>query len=116
MGKDEFDLVEMAESCGFPSFDEYCKNVEKYTGRADAALAEVDRGSTQLNRTVQKHIYEIEGFKCKTLEEVERVAESMGIKLRELDYRPQVQTNTSGGVDIKVNFVSKAERDKRNKW
>jgi hypothetical protein len=116
MGRDEVDLAKMAESVGFPTFDEYCKNPEKYLGRDDAALAEVENGSTQLNRTVQRHIYEIEGYKCRNLEEVERIATSMGIKLKELDYRPQVQTNTSGGVDIKVTFVSKELREKRKDW
>lgn len=116
MAQNDFDLEDIAKFSGFPSFDEYRKNPEKYIGRADASLQEVDRGSTQLDRTVKRHIYEIEGYKCKTLEEVEKVAASMGINLKELDYRPSVQPNTSGGFDIKVRFLSKAERDKRKLW
>ena len=112
----EFEINELAKSVGFPTFDEYRKNPEKYTGRADASLAEVDRGSTNLNRLVRKHIYEIEGYKCNSLEEVEKVAASIGIDLRELDYRPQVQPNTSGKFDIKVTFVSKNDREKRKLW
>lgn len=116
MAKHDIYLDDLAKSVGFPTFDEFRKNPEKYMGREDASLAEVERGSTNLNRTVSKHIYEIEGYKCRSLEEVEKVAKSMGINLKELDYRPQVQPNTSGKFDIKVKFVSKTEREKRKLW
>ena len=110
------DLSDFGESVGMPSFDEYCKNQEKWLGRDDDSLAEVERGSIQLDRCVKRHIYEIEGYRCKSLEEVERVAKSMGINLRELDYRPEIQPNTSGKFDIKVKFVSKGDREKRKLW
>jgi len=110
------DVMEDPHSFGMPSFDEFVKNPETLLGREDERLQEVDRGSTNLNKVVRRHIYEIEGYRCKSLEEVERVAKSMGINLKEMDYQPQVQPNTSGKFDIKVKFVSKAQRTKREKW
>lgn len=101
---------------GLPTFEEFSKNSEKYIGRDDDALSQVDAGSKQLDRHVQRHVYEIEGYRCKSLEEVERIATAQGIPLRELDYRPQVQPTGAGKCDILVRFVSRSQRDERAKW
>lgn len=109
------DVTKQLNACGFPTFDEFVKNPEILLGREDDRLTEVDKGSTNLNRVAKKYIYEIEGHKCKTLHEVERVAKNMGINMKELDYRPVVHPNTSGSYDLKVTFISKSDMDKRNK-
>jgi hypothetical protein len=110
------DVMNDPTAFGMPTFDEFARNPETLLGKADERLQEVDRGSTNLNKVVKRHIYEIEGYRCRTLEEVERVAKSMGINLKEMDYQPQMEPNTSGKFDIKVKFVSKAERIKREAW
>ncbi|NDD54407.1 hypothetical protein EBZ39_11125 [bacterium] len=110
------DIMQDPTKFGMPTFDEFAKNPETLLGREDERLTEVERGSVILGKTVKRYIYEIEGYRCKTLQEVERVALSMGINLKELDYQPQMETNTSGKFDIKVKFVSKAERAKRQNW
>ena len=110
------DVMEDPKKFGLPTFDEFAKNPDTLFGREDERLQEVERGSTNLNRVVKRYIYEIEGYRCKSLEEVERVARSMGIDLREMDYQPQMETNTGGKFDIKVKFVSRSERIKRQNW
>lgn len=121
MGKDlgnaTFDEV-MAnpEAYGLPTFDQFARNSEKYVGRDDDRFAEADRGSTHLKAHVQRHIYEIEGYRCKSLEEVERIATAQGINIRELDYRPQVIPLGAGKCDLLVKFVSKDQRAKRKLW
>lgn len=110
------EVMEDPKKFGLPSFDEFVKNPDTLFGREDERLQEVDRGSTNLNRVVKRYIYEIEGYRCKSLEEVERVARSMGLDLREMDYQPQMETNTGGKFDIKVKFVSRSERLKRQNW
>ncbi len=104
------------EAFGFPSFDSWQKNRDKWQGREDEILATADKGSELLNRTVSRHIYELEGYRCKNLEEVERIAQSQGIDLRKLDYRPQLVQAGAGKFDVIVRFVSKETREKRNKW
>lgn len=98
------------------TFDEYCRNRDKYLGKEDEQLGYIDAGSQNLKKRVQKQIYEIEGYRCKTLEEVERVARDRGIPLRELDYRPHVVPQSGGKCDILVRFLPKHTRDKRNAW
>jgi hypothetical protein len=110
------DVMEDPKAFGMPTFDEFLKDQDTLYGKEDERLMEVDRGSSNLNRVVKRQVYEIEGYRCKTLEEVERVAKNMGINLREMDYQPQIEPNTSGKFDIKVKFVSKAQRAKRENW
>jgi len=110
------EIVENPKSYGMPTFDEFVKNPDLLNGREDERLQEVERGSINLNRVVKRYIYEIEGYRCRSLEEVERIAKSMGLNLREMDYQPQMETNTGGKFDIKVKFVSKSERKKRENW
>jgi hypothetical protein len=114
--KDTGEIFDNPEEYGMPSFDEFCRNREKYMGREDDRLIEVDRGSQTMRRNVSRHVYEIEGYRCKSLEEVERIAANQGIPLRELDYRPQVLQAGAGKFDLVVRFVSKSERERRNKW
>lgn len=117
LGESTFqEVMEDPKKFGLPTFDEFVKNPDTLFGREDERLQEVERGSTNLNRVVKRYIYEIEGYRCKSLEEVERVARSMGIDLREMDYQPQMETNTGGKFDIKVKFVSRSERQKRQNW
>lgn len=110
------EIVENPKAYGMPTFDEFVKNPDLLNGREDERLQEVERGSVNLNRVVKRYIYEIEGYRCRSLEEVERIARSMGLNLREMDYQPQMETNTGGKFDIKVKFVSKSERKKRENW
>lgn len=104
------------EAFGFPRFEDWEKQRHKFVGHDEDSLASADKGSTLLNRTVQRHIYEIEGYRCKNLEEVERIAKSQGIKLRELDYRPQLVQAGAGKYDVIVRFVSKEKRKLRETW
>lgn len=114
--KDVGEVFDNPTAFGLPTFEEFVRDQDKYIEREDARFAEVDRGSRNLDRHIQKHIYEIEGYRCKTLEEVERVARSQGIPLKELDYKPQVVPSSAGKCDILVRFVSKEKREARRNW
>ena len=110
------DVLENPNKFGAPTFEEFKRNREKYLGREDDKLAFADRGSTILRRDIKKHIYEIEGYRCKTLEEVERVASSQGIPLKQLDYKPELIQCGAGKYDVIVKFVPDKERSKRESW
>lgn len=101
---------------GAPTWEQFKSNREKYMGRDDAALANVDKGSNNLSKIVDKYIYEIEGFRCKNLEEVEKIAGDYGIPIRGLDYRPELIPQGGGKAKMLIKFVSKDEREKRKLW
>lgn len=114
--KDADEIFEDPHKFGLPTFDEFARNRDKYLGREDDRFSEADAGSKALNKHVQRHVYEIEGYRCKTLEEVERVARNQGIPLKELDYQPQVVPTSAGKCDLLVRFVSKTKREARRDW
>jgi hypothetical protein len=110
------DILEDPTKFGMPTFDEFRRSPEKYLGRDDERFSEVDRGSVLIQNLIQKHIYVIEGYRCKSLEEVERVAADMGIPIRELDYRPQIRPTGAGKCDVVVQFVPMREIQRRKRW
>lgn len=114
--KDTGEMFDNPEDFGLPTFEEFARNREKYMGREDDRLCEVERGSQTMRNRVSRHVYELEGYRCRSLEEVERIAKEQGIPLKELDYRPQVVGAGAGKFDLIVRFISKSQREKRNKW
>lgn len=107
------ELLDDPEFYGLPTFQQWLKLREDWE-RQYNPLAQVDSGSRQLDKHVQRHIYEIEGYRCKTLEEVERVAKEQGIP--HLEYRPTVIPTGAGKCDILVKFVSSNEFNSRKEW
>ena len=97
-----------------PTFEEYKANRDRFLGRDDDALAQIDAGSQALKKVVTKYIYEIEGYRCRSLEEVERVAISQGIPLHALDYRPVMLPGVGQKGEVLVKIISKLERDQRD--
>lgn len=113
----EYDeILEDPTKVGMPTFEEFKRNREKYMGRDDDILASADAGSTILKNATRRHIYEIEGYRCESLEEVERVANAQGIPIKDLDYRPELIQAGAGKFDTIVKFVSKHTRQKRDEW
>jgi len=110
------DIAADPHAFGAPTFEEFKKNHGKYSASNDATLAIVDKGSNNLNRVVDKYIYEIEGFRCKNLEEVERIAGDYGIPIRDLDYRPELIPQGGGKAKMLIKFVSKHDRERRQQW
>lgn len=107
------DLYDNPHDFGIPTFEEFRKNKEKWLGRDDDTLACVSKGGEGANRDTHRHIYEIEGYRCKTLEEVERVAREQGIPLRSLDFRPIIIPQGAGKRNLLIKFISKDERTRR---
>lgn len=108
------------KAMGVPTFQEFEKNPDKYRekfyGREDDTLAWDDKGSTMLKDKVKKHIYEVEGYKCKTLEDVQRVAHNMGYKMNELKVIREIVPHAGGWCDIRVKYLSHETFNRRKQW
>lgn len=110
------DVLESPEAFGWVSFENYKRNRDKYVGRDDDEFALIDRGSTLINN-VRRQIYEVEGYRVKSLDEAERVAKNMGYDIRDLEAKPEViQAGTNGQYDILVRILAKDTRRKREAW
>lgn len=110
------DIFDNPSKYGMPTFEEFKKNYEFWTGRPDEKFSQVDKGSQHLAKYVKKHLFEIEGHRCKTLEDVEKVALDHGIPIKDLDYTAEIMPLGGGKCDILVKFISKADRERRKNW
>lgn len=110
------DVFDDPKKFGMPTFEEFKKNREKYLAPYDDVMRQVDRGSTHLSKITKKYFYEFEGCRCRSLEEVERIARDHGVSLQELGYTAEIMPIGGGKCDILVKFISKAERERRDRW
>lgn len=108
------DLFNEPDKYGAPSFQHFAKNKEKYFGTETESFAEVDKGSLIFKKGLRKFRFEILGYRCKTLEEVERICREQGINIRALEYQPEFIPLGGGEAEMLVKFVSKDERERRN--
>ncbi|SRR5260221_5202214 len=108
------------KSAGIPNFEEYSKRrdhyKDKFYGRQDDSLAWDDKGSDLLKGYVKRHVYEVNGYGCKNLEEVERTAHNMGYRVCDLKPIREVIPLAGGWCNIKVRYLTKEEYEKRNRW
>lgn len=98
---------------GIPSFDEYCRNREKFVGKDDDVLSSVDQGGVLLKNRTKKIKYQIAGHRCDTLEEIERIAKNEGIAIKDLQYAAFIQPENGFDCEILVKFMSKEEYEER---
>jgi hypothetical protein len=110
--------VHHLEKHGFPTFDQFLKNPEKYLGHSEEILSSADVGSHLLRQSnlVRKHKYEIMGYRVSTLTEVQKIMKDHGINPRTVDLRPQIQPLGGGQCDILVKFTTREEREHRAGW
>jgi hypothetical protein len=101
------DLIDNPKKYGLPTFEEFSKDPSKWKRGVEELFEVVDRGSTQLNRLIRKHEYRILGYKCDTLEEVQRIMNSEGIRLDDCEIRGDLQTENAGKLKVIVDFVPK---------
>jgi len=115
---EESELASNPNKFGVPTFEQFCQNPERFTGRWDDKFSQVDVGSHYLGKVAKKYIFEVEGVRCKSLEDCERVAIEKGIDLKskEYDYRAMLIPQGGGTADILVKFMRKSEIDSRNEW
>jgi hypothetical protein len=101
------DLIDNPGKYGLPTFQEFAKNPAKWKQGVEELFEIVDRGSTQLNRLIIKHEYRILGYKCKTLEEVQRIMNAEGVSLNDCEIKGDLKEESAGKFKVVVDFVPK---------
>jgi len=100
---------------GFPTFDEFRRNPDKYRTRPEEILEHAD-GSTDIFRKAlltQKYFWRDQVDCGKSLEKIERICKEEGFSLMDLEMQPIVKpqngTSKDGDVVIEVHFWPKSE-------
>lgn len=84
------------QNTGFPSFQEFCKNPDKYRKKKDEAFNAVDQAGSTIKPLITKQTYEIFGYKCDNLEKVEKIASDHGYSIDQLAFRPYLKPVPGG--------------------
>lgn len=102
------DLLNNPKAYGLPTFEEFSKNPERWRKAAEDIFSQVDIGSVLgLKNRVANHTYEVSGYKCKTLEECERIALNEGWDLKQLEVCPEIIPLGGDKCEIHVVFKQK---------
>lgn len=107
------DVLEDPHSYGMPTFQEFAKNRERYMGREDDVLSSVDAGGILLKNRTKRIKYQVKGYRCDTLEEVERVCRDEGMLLKDLQYMGFIEPQNGFDCDILIKFMTKEEFEQR---
>lgn len=104
---DDFDIDNIfsdPHKFGLPTLEEFQKNPDLWRVREDDKLIWADKGSSILNKYVSTQEYEFSGYRCKSLEELERVVLSEGYKLSDLEFQPHIIPDVGRKCKILVRF------------
>lgn len=108
------DAYAMLRQSGWPSFEEWKKNPEKYRQAKENMFAQVDQGSSLLkNLKRQKYYFKtIAGnkYECQSLNKVAEIAEQEGLQLSELSCHPELVEDSSATITCQVTFCAPGVR------
>lgn len=109
------DIMNNPVKYGAPTLQDFKSRRSYYANGHNKTFGRIDKGGAIANKYTKKQIFEIEGYRCKTLEEVERVALNLGLDLKTLKYQAHFLPLGGGSADMLVKFISEADLQKRNK-
>lgn len=101
------DLIRNPTKYGAPTFQEFCSNPEKYRKNKEALMSSADNGSKHI-QGIKSHIYYVEGIKCSSPEQAQRIMADRG--LTEDDLKLSVELEDLGNHEIRahVHFKRKS--------
>ena len=102
------DIMENPEQFGAPTLEQFRKRRDFYQKHSNTVFDRIDKGGKISNRFTKKQKFEIDGYRCNTLEEVEHVAKNEGIDLDAVakNYTAEFQPLGGGQADVLIRFMS----------
>ena len=102
------DIIENPEAYGAPTLEQF---MQRQNEPQEQRYVTVDQGATAFKMLVEKHRYffrsSVGTYRCASLEEVQRIAASEGVRHQDLDFNPQVVPLGNGKCDIHVTYFRK---------
>lgn len=109
---DESDLINAAKVLGY-TFKEFAANPDKYKKKKDQVFAAIDEGRSGLPN-VKRHAYKVQTpsgmiYECgKSIEKVQYIAEQEGLRVDQLDFKPELRKDVGGDFYLEILFIVKA--------
>lgn len=104
------EVISYAQSIpGFPTFEEFSKNPDKYRDTLDNVMERIDNGPKQYRTNLEKTVYYFETYKCDSLEQAQRIASEEGLDLlKDFDWEPEfLPGSMNGKIICKVTIKRK---------
>lgn len=101
------EIFENPNKFGVPTFEQFSKNPDKYRRPVEGLFETADKGSTVLKGLIKEHVYEIMGYRTKSLEEVQRIMRNEGANPDDYEMRPELERLTAGKLRAIVRIVKK---------
>jgi hypothetical protein len=108
----ETEMALALKRAGFPSFEEFKRDPEKYRRSKDKWLAMIDRSvnNPATRQLIEKQTYKLRGFSFDSLEKLERAAREEGVDIMKCKVMPQIIPQLAGKISILVTFVPPGEK------
>ena len=108
MFKDIEEVMANPAALGLPTFEQFKRSPQFYKEKfgivKDDDFACVDKADAKFKPLIKKQRYFFDGFECKSLEEVERVANSNGVPIDQLKWAPEIVPLVGGKCEVHVHF------------
>lgn len=103
----DFDeTIEWLTQRGFPTFEEFKKNPDKWRPRSEEILESADRSSISYRARLGKQSYMWKDqIECKTLEQLQRICKEEGYDPLNLEMRPILKPRGGTGKDRRTDLV-----------
>lgn len=98
------DIAADPNKYGAPTFEQFAANPGRWRKNSTDILDIASKGS-EAHKDIVRHIYYIDGYKCKNEEEVERIATSQGYDLKDFTINVTARRTTGGKKEAVVEFV-----------
>jgi hypothetical protein len=91
---------------GFPTFDQFQKEPDKYRGGWEEIFACIENGPDILrNATKGKHVLKVVGRRVESIGQMIRVARDMGFDLKKMTFEVNLEKASGGKFVHHVNLV-----------
>lgn len=112
------DAMSQLVAMGFPTFDQFKKNPDKWRKRKEEIFESADLSSITFKDSVKRQVYMWrDKYTCKTLEQLETICKSEGYDPLDLQMNPIVKplngTSNQGQVEVVIQFWPKDEFEAR---
>lgn len=103
-------------SMGFCTFEEFRKNPAKWRPDPEQLFASVERAASIVNKDMKWIRYEIDFYKCDTLEKVQDVCRQIGYREGDLTAKILIDQLGGGKCGLTVKFFHKDRIKEREYW
>ena len=92
---------------GLPTLEEWPRYRENYIKSLNSEFALIDKGGNNTKHLYRKVKFRYGLYAADSLEEMEKILNNEGLKINDVEWKPEFTDNLGGKSDVTVFFVKK---------